>query len=155
MITTNTNLIPTGKPGCYVLIVTDAELDAMAKKHNGMVGLQIGKPAESKTIKQNNLLHSLIDAWFFTGMHSAPESVKSPAAFKLWLKIQIGVCYECEYNGEMVRVPKSVADYTKDELRCFIDKIISWILQSGAGEDQEIQKILQGLEDNKKQEARK
>ena len=116
-------------------------------KYGDNVVIEIKKPHKSKTLQQLRTVHPLINAFYFTGCHSAPDWVKGPTAFKFWLKSSFGAHNEYEKNGKLIRDPKSFADYTIEELAKFIDDLKSYIEQSGAvAESYELQEILKGME---------
>jgi hypothetical protein len=131
----------------YTIRITDPELTKLSYRFNGKVHVKIGRPEEQKSEKQNRAAHALMTEFFLTGLHSSPA--KNPEEFKLWLKFQIGVCYDYEYEGRPCRVPKSWANYTKRESREFIDALISMVHQSGAyTESERIREIIAGMESN-------
>jgi len=133
--------------GCIFLHMTDPEFEKMCDRWGGKVNVKISKPSEVGSENQNRLMHGLMTAFFLTGMHSSPA--KSIEEFKLWLKCQIGVCYDYEYCGKPCRVPASWSVYDKTQRMQFIDSLISMVLQSGAAaEDEKIQEILNGMETN-------
>jgi hypothetical protein len=132
----------------YSFNIIDSCLDTLFEKHGGNISVKIDKPVTPGSNEQNKLMHALMTEFFLTGMHSSPA--KSIDEFKLWLKCQIGVCYDYEYQGKMVRVPKSWSLYSKIERMKFIDNLISMVIQSGAvAEDEKIQEILNGLDKGK------
>ena len=148
MFSQNVVLASTDTPDKFYIVVNDQELTTLNNKYKGMVSVKISKPVEKGTEEQNRLMHGLMAAFFLTGMHSSPA--KSIDEFKLWLKFQIGVCYDYEYQGKPCRVPKSWSLYNKTERMQFIDAVISLVIQSGAPtESEKITKILNGLEKNK------
>jgi hypothetical protein len=126
----------------------DPELDKIYSKHNGFMTVRISVPIESKTLKQLATAHALISAFYLSGMASLPENC-TLAKFKLLKKVEYGVCFETEYKGQLVRVPISMADYSKDEMREFIDKLLVEIKQSGAESDKKVQEIIFGMEAEK------
>ena len=129
----------------YTFVFTDPELDRIYAKHAGYFTVRITAPVKSKTLKQLAAVHSLLSAFYFSGFASMPENC-TLAKFKLLKKVEYGLCFEMEYQGKLVRVPISMADYSKDEMREFIDKLLAEIKQSGAESDKKIQEILCGLE---------
>ena len=147
MIERNVKINPLER-GWYSLALKDPQLSALYKRFGGSVSVRIGKPIAIGTDAQNRACHALMEAYFWTELHSSPA--RDPKEFKLWLKFQIGVCYDYEYEGKPCRIPKSWARYSKEERRDFIEKLLSMIRQSGAESDQNIQQILQGMEENAK-----
>lgn len=116
----------------------------------GKVNIKITKPTSPGTEEQNRAMHALLMEYYKTGLHSAPEGT-TLAEFKIFMKIEYGPCYECEYKGHQIKAPKSWADYSKDERRDFIDGLISEIHQSCAySESDRIQEIIEGMEQNNK-----
>ena len=128
--------------------ITDPELDRIYAKHNGYFTVRISAPIESKTLKQLAAVHALITAFYLSGYASMPEKC-TPDQFKFLMKVKFGVCEWLEYQGNLIPNPASLADYSKEELKDFIDAILSIIKQSGAEGDKKIQEILNGLEKEK------
>ena len=115
---------------------------------NGKVHITISKPKTEKTLQQLRAVHSLLTAFFLSGMHSAPDWVVSADLFKLYCKISFGVCFDVVKDGVSIRVPKSFSDYTKVEQMEFIDALISTIEQAGASGEKKINEILTGMKEN-------
>lgn len=108
------------------------ELEPLINKHKGMVHIQIGRPVSSKTEAQNNALHALIENWYFTFCHSAPDWVTSKALFKEWCKKEYGKAIYTNRGRQVCCFLPSVSIYTKQELSEFIDKLKQDIEASGA-----------------------
>ena len=150
MIDRNFKLDKREYTGKCSLFICETELSDMYAKWGGEVHVRITKPEDGGTEQQNRAMHALMTEFFLTGLHSAPETVKDPDQFKLWLKFQIGVCYEWEHDGRPCLVPKSWAKYTKRERREFIDALISMVNQSGAfAESEKIRTIIEGMQEQK------
>jgi len=124
------------------------ELNLLFVKHKGTVNVQIRKPASLKTENQNNALHSLLLAYWLTGMHSAPEYFrKSYLLFRLHFKLSYGPCYNTVHNGKEVKIPKSIADYTKEEMAAILAAAITEIHETGAyASSKDLQKIIAGMD---------
>ena len=129
-------------------ILFDPELDKLYQKHKGYFTVKISAPIESKTLKQLATVHALITAFYLSGYASMPEKC-TPDQFKFLTKVKFGVCEWLEYQGNLIPNPTSLADYSKEELKDFIDAILSVIRQSGAEGNKKIQEILAGLEKEK------
>lgn len=129
----------------YIPGLIDAELDHLYAKHAGYFTVRITAPIKSKTLKQLAAVHSLLSAFYFSGFASIPENC-TLSKFKLLKKVEYGVCFEAEYKSQLVRVPISMASYSKDEMREFIDKILGEIKQAGAESDKKVQEIICGME---------
>ena len=133
----------------YTFVFSDPELDRIYAKHKGYFTVRISSPIESKTLKQLATVHALITAFYLSSYASMPENC-TPDQFKFLMKVKFGVCEWLEYQGSLIPNPASLADYSKEELKDFIDAILSIIKQSGAEGDKKIQEILRGMEENEK-----
>jgi hypothetical protein len=134
---------------CFTIqLPLDNELERLNYKHKGMVNVKISSPLVSKTLQQIKTIHALLNAFYFSGFASIPENCTN-AKFKLLKKVEYGTCFETEYKNKLVRVPISLADYSKEEMASFIDKLLIEIKQSGAESDNAIQIILKGMEENR------
>lgn len=134
----------------HIYIKPNEELDKLYNKTpEHVVFISISKAHTEKTEQQVRTIHALLNAWFFTGCHSAPDDCLDTDRFKLWAKVQFGKCSEVEVNGKLVFVPWSIADYSKDDLSDFIDKIITAIDMSGATSDK-LEEIRKGMFENTK-----
>lgn len=124
------------------------EIQKILAKYSDVLFLKIDRPISPGTEEQNRTMHALLQAYYVTGMHSAPEPFnKSLAGFKIWIKSQYGPCYYYDMDNTQVRVPKSWADYTRSERMNLIDGLISEIKQSNAhNESDKIREILNGME---------
>jgi hypothetical protein len=133
--------------GSAFLLMRDTELENYIVKYRGVVNVKVGKPETPGTEQQNKTAHALLTAFYVSGMASIPDNC-TMAEFKIRKKIEFGPCYEFEHRGQFVRIPKSWADYSKEERRVFIDSLISEITQSGAlTESPKLQEIMKGMED--------
>lgn len=122
------------------------ELEALYKKHDGWCNVKITKPEAKGTAEQNRAMHSLLTEYYKTGFHSAPEGC-TLAEFKIFMKLEYGPSWEIRYNAKNIMVPKSWADYSKEERMHFIDGLISEIHQSGAyNHSEKIRQIIEGME---------
>lgn len=119
------------------------KLESLIKKYGNFLSVKITKKINKGTEEQNKAFHSLMTAYYHTGMHSFEGTLE---AFKVYLKILHGTCYDMTLkDGRQVRVPKSWSDYTKLERTEMIENVISEINQSGAVTDKKIQEILTGM----------
>jgi hypothetical protein len=107
--------------------------------------VKFSKPEDPGTEQQNRFMHSLLTAYYKTGMHSAPERY-TLAEFKIYMKVQFGLCYEMEIRGKLTLVPVSWTDYNKEERQIFIDGLLSEILQVVCPLTKEIEEIIRGAE---------
>jgi len=107
----------------------------------GRCSVQLDKPVIPGTGEQNRFMHSLMSAFFETGMHSLPEHFpQSMEGLKHYYKGLFAM-----RNGR--KTIKSWAVFTKHERMEFINMVISDIHQSGAyTESAKIQEIIQGAE---------
>lgn len=101
--------------------------------------VQIDKPVIPGTQEQNRFMHSLLNEYFKTGMHSLPEVFRScPDGLKAWYK---------ERFLSSNKAPSSWSRYNKGQRMAFIDMILSDIKQSEAlQESRKLQEIIQGAE---------
>lgn len=135
-----------GLVGFAIYLGNDPALQALAEKHAGQVHVRVSKPVTPGTEEQNRAMHSLLKEYYVSGFHSAPEGC-TLEAFKLYIKIQYGPCHEMDYQGRPVRVPKSWADYTKQERSDLLNGLISEIHQTGAfAACPKLQEIIAGME---------
>jgi hypothetical protein len=105
-------------------------------------------PIESGTERQNKAAHSLMAAYFATGLHSSPA--KNIAEYKLWTKCTWGPCYDWSIHDTPVRVPKSWVNFSKEERTYFLKCLVSDVRQSGAyDEDKNCREIVDGMEAEK------
>ena len=132
----------------FSIEISDPELSKLNYKYGGVVNVKISKPVSPGSEEQNRAAHSLMGALFDTGMHSSPAL--TPGEFKLWCKIQFGPCMDWQYEGHPVKVPKSWADYAKQERAEFITRLLDYIDRIGAMADRKIQEILAGMDENTK-----
>jgi hypothetical protein len=125
-----------------------SELNKLQFKYN-LINIKISRPQTLKTYEQVKTIHALIGAFLYSGCHSAPkEACGSLDKFKLWVKCQHGVCIDHEFENKQYRIPISIADYSKQELSEFIDKLKSVIIQSGAlAESKKLQEIFAGMDE--------
>lgn len=124
----------------------DNELDDLFEKHGGLVNVKITKPSSPGTEEQNRAAHALLTAFYISGYASIPENC-TLAEFKIRKKLEFGPVYEFEHKGQMVQVPKSWSEYSKQERCDFIDGLIAEITQSGAlAASPKLQEILAGME---------
>jgi len=146
------NLVPEcipNEPHAYTFRVASPEITKLMEKHKE-VRLRISGPKCPKTEAQNNTIHALIGAWWYSNCHSAPDWVTSEGLFKLWCKNTYGTVIEYVKEGKTLRVPISVADYTKEQLSEFIDKVKHDIEKSGAlAVSRKLQEVFAGIEENK------
>jgi len=134
----------------FVSIKESEELGKLyAKNPEHHVHVVISRAKDSKTDAQVRTIHALLNAWFFTGTHSAPDDVLDTDRFKLWCKVQFGKCSEVMVKGKLIFVPWSIADYSKDDLCDFIDHIIMAIDMSGASSDK-LEEIRKGMAESSK-----
>lgn len=136
--------------GLHIRSRNVGDVEAAIKSYGGIVHLKISKPIEKGTDNQNRAAHSLLDAFYKTGMHSAPEWVTNSDLFKLWMKVEHGPCYQKEMkDGTIIKIPISWSLYSKMQRTDFIECIIKDITQSGAlTESEKIQEIIKGMEEN-------
>jgi hypothetical protein len=123
-----------------------AAMAFLEKKKGQLVRIRISKPISKKTEQQNRALHGMITEWYKSGQHNAPEGL-SFLEFRLWAKIHYGPeAYKMEYEGREVLVPKSVADYTKDEMINMIDLIKADIQETMRPLTPKMEEIFLGME---------
>jgi hypothetical protein len=133
--------------GSAFLLMRDSELEKYIVKYKGVVNVKVGKPETPGSEQQNKAMHALLAAFYISGMASIPDNC-TLAEFKMHKKSEFGPCYEYEQKGKLVRIPKSWADYSKEERCTFIDALMAEITQSGAlAESEKLQVIFQGMED--------
>ena len=104
--------------------------------------VQIDKPVMPGTAEQNRFMHSLLNEYFKTGMHSLPEMYfrQSPDGMKAWYKERFLLTN---------KAPSSWAKYNKIQRMSFINMVLSDIMQSEAlQESKKLQEIIQGAENN-------
>jgi hypothetical protein len=130
----------------YLFIYHPAAVAFLENKKNKIVRIRISKPISKKTEQQNRALHGMITEWYKSGQHNAPEGF-SFLEFRLWVKIHYGPeAYKMEYEGREIFVPKSVADYTKDEMMNMIDFIKADIQETMRPLTPKMQEIFIGME---------
>jgi len=149
MINRNLPLQKDGKT-YYVNLSTldNIELDTLFNNNKGIVNISIKRPISKKTNAQMATIHALLHAFYHTGMHSVPQGYReSIHKFRLYYKLVYGPCYDTEINGMKVKVPLSMADYSKDNLSHMIKCVLTEIHESGAyAVSLDIRKIIEGLE---------
>jgi len=134
--------------GYKVEIPASSEADKLFLKTGGLVAVTIKKPENPGTEAQNRAAHSLMQAYYQTGMHSSPDGTTF-SEFRVRMKCEYGPVTTVSAKGITYMVPKSWADYTKEQRMGFIDGLISEIHQSGAyTESDKIREIIQGMENN-------
>jgi hypothetical protein len=144
IVSRNVNMLHTGSHD-YVIHVTDPDLDVLFEKHGGQVNVKIGRPETPGTEQQNRAAHALLTAFYVSGFASIPENC-TLAEFKVRKKLEYGPVWEFEYNGQRARVPKSWADYSKQERAAFLDGLIAEIYQSGAfTASEKLREIINGM----------
>ena len=133
----------------YIFSVSDPELDKIYAKHHGYFTIRISAPIESGTERQNKAAHSLLAAYFASGLHSS--SARNVEEFKLWSKWNWGPCYIWDMpDGKQQRIPISWAQYSKQERCDFLDCLVSDCKQSGAyDEDKKVREIIDGMQEEK------
>lgn len=147
MLEKNVVLEPEGN-GAFSIWLDDPEVRELFENNNGQVHVRISKPQSPGTENQNRAMHALMAEYYKTGLHSAPEGCTLDA-FKVYLKCLYGPVYEIDLEGQPVKVPKSWANYSKQERCYFIDGLISEINQSGAfTESPRIREIIAGMSEN-------
>ena len=109
----------------------------------GEVGVKLSKPFSNKTLQQHRAIEAIINEWYKSGQHSAPEGLSLPL-FRYWVKCEYGPIIG--QHPEIGKVPKSLAHYTKEEMKDFIDLIKSDILQSMRPLTLKMQEIFRGME---------
>jgi hypothetical protein len=147
MISQNVRMFQTSQKD-FAFYLSDPELADLMDKHSGMVNVKVSKPVTPGTEEQNRAAHALLTAFYVSGFASIPENC-TLAEFKVRKKLEYGPVYEFEHNGQTVRVPKSWADYSKQERTDFLEGLIAEVTQSGAlAASDKLQEILKGMEDN-------
>jgi hypothetical protein len=142
-----------GNMACFDIRVHGPELERLYNK-SSMVNIRISAPISSKTLKQLATAHALMTALYLSGYASMPENC-TPGQFKFLQKVAFGPCEWLEYHGQLIPNPKSMADYSKEELKDFIDSELSVIKQSGAESDKKIAQIIAGMEAEKNEAAKR
>lgn len=145
-------MLSSSPKGKYAIWVDGCEeLDKLYNKNPGhLVFISIGKARDSKTQAQMRALRALISAFFFSGASSCPDSVDNIDAFTIWVKLQIDWYVDMEVGEQMIRVVKSFADASKDEMTDCVEKVLKLIDLSGATGDDKIQEIIKGMDENAK-----
>lgn len=149
MINYNLPLVKDG--ACYAIVLPRSDNQEIAdyeRKWKGIVNVKISKPISQGTYEQNAAMHALLQAYYATGMHSAPEPFnKNIGLFKLWIKMSHGPCYTMDMDGKQVSIPKSWSNYTKIERVQLIEGLLIEIYSSGAySESEKLRKIIKGME---------
>ncbi len=122
------------------------ELEDIYKNHSGWCNVKITKPEAKGTEAQNRAMHALLTEYYITGFSSAPEGC-TLVEFKIFMKLQYGPVYDMHVGVNDYKIPKSWADYSKEERMHFIDGLISEIHQSGAyNHSKRIREIIEGME---------
>ena len=106
-----------------VLIANPFRLEAYIAKHGeGAVDIDIRPRGESKTLRQLRYIHGPVTGAIADTLGYPRKDVKA------WLKANFGVTSEYVdlLTGELKTESKSFADYTKDEMRKFLDDVIIW-----------------------------
>jgi hypothetical protein len=148
MITRNVELVKINQSVFDIRIIS-TELEDLYKKHDGWCNVKISRPESKGTEEQNRAMHSLLTEYYKTGFSSSPEGC-TLAEFKVFMKLQFGPVYDFHVDCKNIKVPKSWADYSKQERHDFIDGLISEIHQSGAyNHSDKIRQIIEGMELNK------
>jgi hypothetical protein len=97
------------------------------------------------TDEQNRAMHALLNEYYKTGLHSAPDGY-TLAEFKVYMKLQYGPeAYKMEFDGHEILVPKSWSHYTKNERKEFIDMLLAEILQTVSPLPKKMQEIIGGM----------
>lgn len=105
------------------LLPNPIRLDAyIAKFGEGAVDIDIRPRGESKTMRQLRYIHGPICGAIADTLGYPRKDVKA------WLKANFGITTEYAdlLTGEIKTESKSFADYTKDEMRKFLDDVILW-----------------------------
>ena len=132
----------------YIIRVGGHDLDRLFERHKGNVHVEITKPVSEGTDEQNRAFHALIQAYYLTGMHSAPDG-STLEDFKIHIKWLYGPRWTKEIKGEKFVILKSWGDYNKTERCDMIDAVINEIHQAGAyAESEKIREIIAGMEYN-------
>ena len=67
--------------------------------------------------------------------------------FKIWVKLNYGPeAYKMEFAGSEVLIPKSLADFSREELSDLIDNVKSDIMQSMTPLTKKMEEIFRGME---------
>ena len=132
--------------GIFQVILDDPEVEAIFSKYVGLANVRITKPEEKGSEEQNRAAHSLMSAYWVTGMFSYPA--KSLPELKIYLKLAYGPVWKFEIDGDPVRVPKSWSDFSKDERCAFITGLLAELEQTGAmAASRKLQIIRDGMSD--------
>lgn len=147
---THLNLHPEkiqNEPHTYVFRIASPEITRLLAKHRGEIGIKISKPMAAKTLQQLRAFHPLAMAFWLSGMHSAPEEWRQTfSRFRFWLKVELGPCEWMEYQGSHVPIPKSIADYTIEEMTQLLEGLIAMCKESLAyPEDARVLEIINGI----------
>jgi hypothetical protein len=131
----------------FTLEFKSEEVYRLFEKYGDILNVKITNPEEGKTYKQIKTAHALVTGLYLSGMANLPENC-TVNKYKIIKKLDYGPCYEMEYKDQLVRIPKSMSDYSKDELSAFIDAMKIECIQSGAlNTSEKIQQIFDGLGD--------
>lgn len=119
------------------------EFLSMAIEKWGKVGVRLMRPISNKTLQQHKAIEAIINEWYRSGQHNAPEGLSLPL-FRYWVKCEYGALVG--YHPEIGKIPKSLGKYTKQEMMDFIDLVKSDILQTMRPLTPKMQEIFLGME---------
>lgn len=105
------------------LIPNPIRLEAWIAKHGeGPVEIDLRPAGESKTLRQLRFIHGPVTGAISEALGYPKRDVKA------WLKANFGVTYEYAdlLTGEVRTEAKSFGDYTKAEMRQFLDDVVLW-----------------------------
>lgn len=110
------------------------------------LSVDIGAPITPKTDRQNRALHGILHEWYKSGQHN--EDQVSFNIFRSRIKARWGVSIDIDLNGTKFKILKSIAEYTKNEMKEFLDGIISEVNQTMIPLSPKMEDIYIGMERN-------
>lgn len=126
------------------------KLVPMLYRFNDLVNLKISRPKDSKTYQQLKTAFALTNAFYLSGYASMPDNC-TVEKYRWLKKIDYGPCTEIKYKDQIVPIPYSFADYSKEQMAQYIDSLLAEIKNAGGETDEKIAEILQGIETNQRE----
>ena len=119
----------------------------------GSVGVSLSKPINEKSLRQLRAVHGMINEWYLSGQHSAPETASDGILFRERVKSECGVVLSMPEGIEdlpykfqwMCKVLKSVARYNDIEMNNFTNNVMSRIDESMKPLTWKMEEIFKGM----------